>query len=231
MSRQICFQWIEPCRSKRLQAAQEKLLESIHVLGMEPVLFPAGPEMVKFVDILCFARERAKSGSFVWCNSDVTLVRNPYDVLAEGDDGVKVHGFHRKEVPSGEVCGGVDMYLIPCAAWDEWLGVNPPDLWCGATHIDWWLTRAAELKGAYKSHHGYIDHLSHPASPASKQYSDPHYLHNIKEYNRWGLVSGAGVFQQKLPPKGIQKIWVDLKGYIRWRLKLLRKILEGKGIS
>ena len=194
---QICFQWIEPCRSERLKGAQEKLLESVEALGLEPVLYPAGPEMVKFVDILRFARERAKGGSFVWCNSDVTLVRNPYEVLKAGDDGETVHGFHRTEVPSGEICGGVDMYLIPCKAWDEWLGVNPPDLWCGATHVDWWLTRAAALRGCYQSHFGYIDHLTHPESPASKG-GNALYRHNIREYNKWARLSGAGRFERRV---------------------------------
>jgi hypothetical protein len=197
MTHQICFQWIEPCRSERLKVAQEKLLESILALGLEPVLYPAGPEMVKFADILRFARERAKGGSFVWCNSDVTLVRNPYDVLAGGGDGEMVHGFHRREVPSGEICGGVDMYLIPCKAWDEWLGVNPPDLWCGATHIDWWLTRAAALRGCYQSHFGYINHLTHPESSASKG-GNALYRHNIKEYNTWARCNGAGRFEQRV---------------------------------
>jgi hypothetical protein len=197
MSR-ICFQWIEPCRSERLKVAQEKLLESVKALGLEPALYPAGPEMVKFTDILRFARERSKGGSFVWCNSDVTLVRNPYEVLKAGnDDGETVHGFHRTEVPSGEICGGVDMYLIPCKAWDEWLGVNPPDLWCGATHIDWWLTRAAALRGCYQSHFGYIDHLTHPESPASKG-GNALYRHNIKEYNRWARGCGAGRFERRV---------------------------------
>ena len=197
MNRQICFQWIEPCRSERLKVAQAKLIEGVLGLGLKPVLYPGGPEMVKFVDILRFARERAEGGSFVWCNSDVTLSRNPYDVLAGDDDGKTVHGFHRREVPSGEICGGVDMYLIPCMAWDEWLGVNPPDLWCGATHIDWWLTREPALRDCYQSHFGYIDHLTHPESPASKGGSAL-YQHNIREYNRWARRSGAGRFERRV---------------------------------
>ena len=193
---QICFQWIEPCLSERLKVAQEKLLDSVKALGLEPVLYPAGPEMVKFVDILRFARKHATGGSFLWCNSDVTLVRNPYEVLQE-NDGKTIHGFHRTEVPSGEICGGVDMYLIPCKAWDECLGLNPPDLWCGATHIDWWLTRAAALKGRYQSHFGFINHLSHPESGASKG-GNAFYLHNIREYNRWARLNRAGRFEKRM---------------------------------
>ncbi len=162
-------------------------------MGLEPNIYPAGPKMVKFVDILRFARQNAKGNSFVWCNSDVTLTGNPYEV----DDGKIVHGFHRTELPSGEICGGVDMYLIPCKAWDEFLGVDPPDLWCGATHVDWWLTRASALQGCYQSHFGYIEHQTHPESSASKG-GDDLYRHNIREYNRWARRSRAGVFEELL---------------------------------
>ena len=215
MLRQICFQWIEPCHSERLKVAQAKLLERVKALGLDPVLYPAGPEMVKFVDILRLARERAISGHFVWCNSDVTLVRNPYEVLAGSDDGETVHGFHRTEVPSGEICGGVDMYLIPCRAWDEWLGVNPPDLWCGATHIDWWLTRAAALKGNYKSHFGQIGHLTHPVSPASKERQNSFYLHNIREYNRWARRHGAGRFERRIGLPLVGESQMPITDFIR----------------
>ncbi len=193
MNRPVCFQWIDPCPNERLRIAQEKLRESVVAQGLEPLLYPAGPKMVKFTDILRFAREQAKGGSFVWCNSDVTLSRNPYEV----EDGSSVHGFHRMELPSGAICGGVDMYLIPCKAWDDFLGVDPPDLWCGATHIDWWLTRAPALRGCYRSHFGYIDHLTHPESQASKGGNDL-YRHNIIAYNRWARSSGAGLFEEKI---------------------------------
>ena len=222
-SREICFQWIEPCRSERLKVAQEKLLESILALGLDPLLYPAGPEMVKFVDILRFAREKTKGGSFVWCNSDVVLTRDPYEV----EDGFMVHGFHRTEIPSGEICGGVDMYLIPCKAWDEWLDILPPDLWCGATHVDWWLTRAAELRGSYRANNGFINHITHPTSTASKQLSDPYYLHNIEAYNQWAKENGAEVFQPKVPPKGMRKLWVDLRGYVGWRWNRGMQLLRG----
>ena len=191
MQRQVCFQWIDPCPNDRLKLAQEKLRESVQALGLEPLHYPAGPVMVKFADILRFARRRTEGGSFVWCNSDVTLLRDPFEV----DDGKNVHGFHRTEVPLGATCGGVDMYLIPGKAWDEYLGVNPPDLWCGATHIDWWLTRAPALRECYRSHFGYIDHLTHPESPASKGGNDL-YRHNIRAYNGWARRSGAGLFEE-----------------------------------
>ena len=191
MKHQVCFQWIEPCPNERLKIAQENLLQSVVNLELEPLLYPAGSKMVKFTDILSFARTNTEGTSFVWCNSDVNLLRNPFEV----DNGKNVHGFHRAEVPSGAICRGVDMYLIPCKAWDDYLGVNPPDLWCGATHVDWWLSRSPALRGSYQSHFGYIDHLTHSESPASKGGNEL-YRHNIREYNRWAHRNGAGLFEE-----------------------------------
>ncbi len=94
MKFRITFQWIDPCRDERLRVAQQKLLESIEVLGLEPSLFPAGPEMIKFGDILRHARRESVGTSFVWCHSDVLLTKNPFLLAERG----KVVGFHRKEV-------------------------------------------------------------------------------------------------------------------------------------
>lgn len=190
----IVFQWIDPCPNGRLREAQERLRESVVALGLEPAVFPAGPDLVKFADVLAFARKRSAGKSFVWCNSDVELTANPYDL----DDGATVRGFHRREVPSGEICGGVDMYLVPNKFWDAVLSRDLPDLWCGGTHIDWWLTRASALAGCYTSHSGFIDHVTHPESPASKSRSNPCYRHNIREYNRWARRNGAGLFEQRV---------------------------------
>ena len=148
MKPRVTFQWIDPCPNERLRIAQQRLLESVQALGLEPALFPAGPEMTKLADILQHARRNSSGESFVWCNSDVLLKQSPFTITERG----KVHGFHRREVPSGEICGGVDMYLIPNAIWDNYLSRDIPDLWCGGTHVDWWLTRAAALIGAYESH-------------------------------------------------------------------------------
>ncbi|MFA7342804.1 MAG: hypothetical protein WC003_00740 [Terrimicrobiaceae bacterium] len=189
---QITFQWIDPCPNARLAESQARLRDSVHALGLEAALFPAGPKLVKFADVLRHARERSRGGSFVWCNSDVVLTADPYSI----DDGFTVRGFHRREIPSGEFCGGVDMYLIPDAFWDDILSKDLPDLWCGATHVDWWLTRAAVLAGRYSSHFGFIDHVSHPESSASKKRNDPYFQHNIRQYNRWARRNGVGVVER-----------------------------------
>ena len=59
MKFRVTFQWIDPCLNERLRLAQQKLLESIQALGLEPDLFPAGPEMTKFADILRHARRNS----------------------------------------------------------------------------------------------------------------------------------------------------------------------------
>lgn len=193
-SKQITFLWIDPCPSERLRVAQERLLKSVLALGLSPNLFPAGADLVKFADVLQFAREGSRGASFIWCNSDVTLTGDPYQL----EDGKTVRGFHRREVPSGTWCGGVDMYLVPNAVWDEILSRDAPDMWCGATHIDWWLTRAAVLAGCYTAHTGFIDHLSHSTSDASKSRDNPYYRKNIYEYNKWARRNGADPVERRI---------------------------------
>ncbi len=111
------------------------------------------------------------------------------------------------------------MYLIPNLIWDNYLARDIPDLWCGGTHVDWWLTRAASLIGAYESHGGYIDHLSHPESGASKRANDQHFRHNVREYNAWAVRNGAGVLElpARLPLIGASMS--PIKDYLAWATK------------
>ncbi len=214
----VTFQWIEPCLNERLRVAQQKLLESVQALGLEPDLFPARPDMTKLADILQHARRNSSGESFVWCNSDVILTRSPFAIA----DRRKVHGFHRKELPSGELCEGVDMYLIPKSIWDGYLSRDIPDLWCGASHVDWWLTRASALIGAYESHDGFIDHPSHPESGASKRATNQYFRHNVRAYNAWAKRNGAGVLElpARLPLIGASMS--PITDYLRWARRWLR---------
>lgn len=189
----VCFQWIEPC-SERLFAAQKVLLQSVYDLGLKPLLFRSGKDLVSFKDILQYARSNCDHSSFVWCNSDVVLKRDPFEV----DDGVRVQGFHRTEIPSGNICGGVDMYLIPCRVWDNWLKDDAPTMRCGATHIDWWLTNTCSLRRCYESHSGFIDHVSHEPSGASKSSKNNDYQFNIRSYNKWAKKNGIMDFKQTI---------------------------------
>jgi hypothetical protein len=109
MSNIVVFQWIENPRSERLAGAQARLEKSISSYGLKPLHYPAGRDLVPIGDVLAEARRQTKGSSFVWCNSDVVLTKNPFEV----PNPQKVYGFYRREVPSGEICGGVDMYYIP----------------------------------------------------------------------------------------------------------------------
>jgi hypothetical protein len=218
----ITFQWIEPCPNKRLRGAQQNLLESVRAFGLEASLFPAGPELIKLADILRHARRNSSGDCFVWCNSDVLLTQNPFAITNRG----RVHGFHRREIPSGELCGGVDMYLIPNSIWDNYLSRDIPDLWCGGTHVDWWLTRAAALIGAYESHNGFLDHVSHAESAASKRSDDLYFRHNVREYNAWAKRNGAGLAElpARLPLIGASMSPItDYLVWVRERLRRCRK--------
>ena len=215
----ITFQWIDPCPNERLRLAQQRLLDSIRSLRLEASLFPAGPTMIKFGDILRHARRESVGTSFVWCHSDLVLTKDPFLLADHG----KVVGFHRREVPSGEICEGVDMYLIPNLIWDNYLARDIPDLWCGGTHVDWWLTRAASLIGAYEAQIGFIDHPSHPESGASKRDSDPHFRHNVREYNAWATRNGAGALElpARLPLIGASMS--PITDYLSWARSRLRR--------
>jgi hypothetical protein len=173
---------------QRLSEAQVILKKSIEMLGLEAILFPGGKSYAKFRDILEYGRSCCTGPAFVWCNSDVILRRNPYELANDG----WVHGFHRTEVPSGEVTFGVDMYLIPCSVWDNYLSKDIPDLYCGTSFVDWWITRAAQKTGIYENHTGYIDHVSHEKSSAASSMQNKYYRHNLREYNAWARRNGVG---------------------------------------
>lgn len=124
MSKIVVFLWIENPRSQRLAFAQAQLEESIVSFGLTPLRFPAGPDLIPIGNVLAEARRQTSGAAFVCCNSDVVLTQNPFDV----PDPEKVYGFYRREVPSGEICGGVDMYYIPVKWWDEYLAKDVPKL-------------------------------------------------------------------------------------------------------
>ena len=196
----VAYLWIENPRSERLAIAQARLEESVRHYGLDPVRFPAGRDLVQIGKVLEKARSCARGDSFVWCNSDVVLTRNPYDV----PDLDKVYGFYRREIPSGEVIRGVDMYTIPVKWWDEYLSKDIPKLYLGASYVDRWISRAMQKAVAYENLTGYIDHISHPQSPESGSDANPYYQKNFLAYNRWAMRNGLDCIEA--PPYLIPKI-------------------------
>jgi len=72
----------------------------------------------------------------VWINSDCEIVKNIEEAFQKG----ACTGFHRTEIPSKKYCAGMDMFAIHKSLWDDLLK-DMPDMYVGATHIDWWLAR------------------------------------------------------------------------------------------
>ena len=176
----IVYLKIDPAR-ERLRHAQAQLEKSIAVLAIDPLPYPAGAKLVLIGDLLTQARKTATGKGFVWCNSDLTLTRNPFEVPNPN----QVYGFHRREIPSGEICHGVDMLYIPVSVWDTILSKDIPKLFLGASFVDWWIPRLMQHLGAYENLTGYIDHVSHPLSSASAQERNRYYQSNFNAYNHW----------------------------------------------
>jgi len=202
--RLISFQWIENPRSTRLARAQSQLEDSIFSHGLTPLRYPAGRDLVQIGDVLAEARRHATGEAFVWCNSDVVLTKTPFDV----PNSEKVYGFHRREIPSGEIRGGVDMYYIPVNWWDEYLSKDIPKLYLGASYVDWWISRAMQKVGAYENLVGYIDHVTHLQSDAAGSDANPYYQKNFRAYNAWAKRNGLESIPA--PPyllSGIGHVW------------------------
>ena len=118
---------------------------------------------------------------------------------------------------------GWTWHLIPKSIWDGYLSRDIPISGAGASHVDWWLTRASALIGADESHNGFIDHPSHPESGASKRATNPHFRHNACwAYNAWAKRNGAGVLElpARLPLIGASMS--PITDYLRWARGRLR---------
>ena len=209
----VVFLWIEGA-SPRLAKAQKLLEESILAQGLRPVRFPAGRKLCLFGDVLALGRKEAGSPAFVWCNSDVVLTKNPFDV----PDPAKVYGFFRREIPSEDVTHGVDMYYIPVKWWDDYLSQDIPELYLGASYVDWWISRAMQNIGVYENLIGYIDHVTHQQSASSGSDSNRHYQHNFRAYNSWAKRRSLEKIDS--PPyllPGLGHVWGVRDAIQRWR--------------
>lgn len=217
MSNIVVFQWIENPKSTRLEGAQARLEDSISSYGLMPLRYPAGRDLIPIGDVLAEARRQTKGSAFVWCNSDVVLTKNPFEV----PDPQQVYGFYRREVPSSEICGGVDMYYIPVKWWDDYLSKDIPKLYLGASYVDWWISRAMQKVEAYENLVGFIDHVTHPQSEAAGSDANPYYQKNFRAYNAWAKRNGLE--RIPAPPYLIPRV-----GHV-WGIRdVLRKIFAAK---
>jgi hypothetical protein len=197
----------------RLARAQDLLEKSIADFGLESFQYPAGKELVFFGDVLRAARDRARGGAFVWCNSDLILTRDPFDV----PDPRLVYGFCRREIPSREINPGIDMFYIPTAWWDHLLSHDVPSLYAGASYVDRWIPTVAGQLGLYENLIGYIDHPTHPRSLASGKQGDRYYEHNFRAFNKWAKRNHSPLIPA--PPyliPGLGRVWGVRDALRRW---------------
>lgn len=195
----VCYVWIQD-PSPRLAKAQEELEKSILSFGLHPLRFPGGRSLTMFGEVLLHARKNANSHAMVWCNSDVVLTKNPFDV----PDPECTYGFHRIEIPSGEICSGVDMYYIPLSVWDSILSRDIPSLYIGASFVDWWISRKLAARKEYSNLTGYITHVSHEKSGAAADSFSGYYRKNLRGFNSYAKRHGLEPI--KVPPLFLPKI-------------------------
>lgn len=167
-----------PSGDARLMLAQSLCLASLDRCHMDAVRV-AGTPRPRFGDMLRTARNRAGEW-FAWVNSDCQILVPP---LAMDCSSIDVLGMRRVEVGTGDICGGVDGYLIRTTFWDEVLSLDVPELWTGGTHVDWWVTRATQRYGRY-GESVCLAHLPHERSATSQGIDDAG-RENIANYEAW----------------------------------------------
>lgn len=212
---QIGTVWINGSLDPRLVKAQEHFLSGVYHHRLQPLLYTTTPGTRPwFGKVLEFIRNNNQDGEWIiWCNSDCFLHHSKLGIpdhfleksllldIINSDKNI-CHGFHRQEwdlththptkdnkpsyQPTNRFCDGVDLYAIPIKLWDDYLSKDIPQLYIGATHIDWWITRACEKINVYKGHKipFFLNHLSHDQVHGPNTQSEVS-LTNIKNFNEW----------------------------------------------
>ena len=178
--------------SQRLLTAQMRFLRSCIYFRYIPVFYTDNhlPEQRPKMDgLIRYAIANCKKQNtewLIWINSDCEIVQDIKPALRKG----MATGFHRTEIPSRQYCAGVDMFVIHESLWDG-LTVDMPDMYVGATHIDWWLARYFQKIGKLMPAFDFIHHDIHEQSPAGNQDSgDPISQHNIDNFVAWAKRNG-----------------------------------------
>lgn len=167
--------------------AQNLFLSSIsRFQEIRPIIIPGQPRP-RFNEMLAIARMGGSWEWFGWINSDCQLLISAANIVLE-NKSLDVIGLRRVEIGTGDKCGGVDGYFIKKEFYDKHLAEGP-NLWVGATHIDWWLTRAAQKFGKYAEGF-FLAHIPHEKSKASAGV-DEIGQENLRAYNEWADRNGA----------------------------------------
>lgn len=187
----------------RLLHAQKELEKSISHFNLDPLPYSAGAGLIPIGNLLLKARKMAAGKAMVWCNTDVVLTRDPFDV----PNPDQVYGFYRREIPSGEICPGMDMYYFPLKEWDQVISKDIPKLFIGASYVDRWIPSLMQHLGRYENLTGYIDHVSHPTSAASGKDSDRYYQSNFNAYNQWARRQGLAIIPEPPVIPWVGHVW------------------------
>lgn len=170
----------------RVVCAQNLFLSSISRFPeIRPIIVPGQPR-TRFNEMLATARMGSSWEWFGWINSDCQLLLSPANISLE-NKSLDVIGLRRIEIGSGEKCGGVDGYLIKKSFYDKHLAEGP-NLWVGATHIDWWVSRATQKFGKYGEGF-FLAHIPHEKTKASAGI-DEIGQENLRAYNEWADKNG-----------------------------------------
>lgn len=170
----------------RVVLAQNLFLSSVSRFSeIRPIIIPGQPRP-RFNEMLATARMGSSWEWFGWINSDCQLLLNPAIILPQ-NKSLDVIGLRRIELGTGDKCGGVDGYFIKKEFYDKHLA-DGPSLWVGATHIDWWITRASQKFGKYAEGF-FLAHISHEKTKASAGVDEVG-QENLRAYNEWADRNG-----------------------------------------
>jgi hypothetical protein len=170
----------------RIVLAQNLFLSSISRFPeIRPIIIPGHPRP-RFNEMLATARMGGSWEWFGWINSDCELLLSPANIVTK-NKSLDVVGLKRIEIGTGEKCGGVDGYLIKKSFYDNYLA-DGPNMWVGATHIDWWASRAAQKFGKYAEGF-FLAHIPHERTKASAGIDDIG-QENLRAYNEWADRNG-----------------------------------------
>ena len=171
---------------QRTILAQNLFLSSISRFPeIKPIIIPGQPRP-RFNEMLATARMGGSWEWFGWVNSDCQLLLSATNIVIE-NKSLDVIGLRRVEIGTGDKCGGVDGYFIKKEFYDRHLAEGP-NLWVGATHIDWWVTRAAQKFGKYAEGF-FLAHIPHERTKASAGI-DEIGQENLIAYNDWADKNG-----------------------------------------
>ena len=170
----------------RVVLAQNLFLSSVSRFPeIKPIIVPGQPRP-RFNEMLATARTGGSWEWLGWINSDCELLLNPAIILPQ-NKSLDVIGLRRIEIGVGDKCGGVDGYFIKKKFYDKHLAEGP-NLWVGATHIDWWVTRASQKFGKYAEGF-FLAHIPHERTKASEGI-DEIGQENLRGYNDWADKNG-----------------------------------------